>query len=196
MATAAIQQFNNRWTEARRGGEQGSLVSYGELNRAMEAIRADGKVTRAEAKAVAEVMANDPFMTRPAVASAKEFLATVGGTGSWDEAAKSAVKAHFAITAAKPFSHLDVPGRVVKNTIDLPESVQQAITDTAEEGGGTWEEVETRKATLAGKPVFIVDYNSLDGEFDYEKVRIFSDTGKLIAEGAIDDPMAGFWWRS
>jgi hypothetical protein len=30
---------------------------------------------------------------------------------------------------------------------------------------------------------------------DYEKVRIFTASGKQIAEGGIDDPMAGFAWH-
>jgi hypothetical protein len=195
MTTRAISQFNSLWTAARQGGEQGYLVSYGELTQALAAIKADGKVTRTEAKAVADVMADDPFMTRPAVKEAKAFLAAVGANPSLDAATRAAMKAEFAAVAAKPFQHLDVPGRRVKSSIDLPDAVQHAIADTAEEGGGTWEEVETRSATLAGQKVFIVDYNSLDGEMDYEKVRIFSASGKQIAEGGIDDPMAGFAWH-
>lgn len=196
MSVQSINQFKNLWSAARAdASRQGSKVSYSELKTALAAIQADGKVTRAEAAAVADVMANDPVMTRPAVKAAQEFLATVGGNHPLDAATKTAVMAEFALLAARPFSQLAVPGRVVKNSIDLPASVQKALADTSEQGGGTWEEVETRKATLAGQPVFIVGYRSLDGESDYEKVRVFSAAGKPIAEGAIDDPMAGFGWR-
>jgi hypothetical protein len=194
--TNSVTQFKNLWNAARQDpSSQGYKVAYGELKTALGAITADGKVSRAEAAAVADVMANDPVMTKPAVKAAQEFLATVGAHHSLDTATKSAVMAEFALVAAKPFSLLAVPGRVVKNSVDLPASVQKAVKDTAQEGGGTWDEVVTRKATLAGQPVFIVDYNGLDGESDYEKVRIFSATGKPIAEGAIDDPMAGFGWH-
>jgi hypothetical protein len=197
MSIKSINAFKNLWSAARNDpSTQSYKVSYAELKTALGAITADGKVSRAEAAAVADVMANDPVMTGPAVKVAQEFLLTVGSNHSLDAATKSAVMAEFALRAARPFSHLEIPGRVVKNSIDLPASVQKAIADTAERGGGTWEEVETRKTTLAGQPVFIVNYNSLDGEFDYEKVRIFSATGKQIAEGAINDPMAGFGWQN
>ena len=196
MSIKSVNQFKNLWNAAREDASaQSYKVSYAELKTALGAITADGKVSRAEAAAVADVMANDPVMTKPAVKAAQEFLATVGKDRTLDAATKSAVMAEFALLAAKPFSSLDVPGRVVKNPIDLPAAVQKAIADTAEEGGGTWEQVETRKATLAGQPVFIVDYSSLDGEFDYEKVRLFAANGKPIAEGAIDDAMAGFGWH-
>jgi hypothetical protein len=196
MTVKSINQFKTLWNSAREDqSTQSYKVSYAELKNALKAITADGKVSRAEARAVADVMANDPVLTGPATRAAQEFLATVGKNHSLDAATKSAVQAEFALLASKPFRTLDVPGRVVKNTVDLPDSVQKAIKDTAENGGGTWEEVETRKATLAGQPVFIVHYTSLDGEFDYEKVRLFSANGKPIAEGAIDDPMAGFGWH-
>jgi hypothetical protein len=190
-------EFRKLWDLARAdSGSQSSLVAYGELKKALEPILADGKVTRAEARFVADTMANDPYMTKPAVKEAVAFLATVGKGKPLDAATRSAVMAEFALRAAKPFALLDVPGRLVKNTVDLPDSVQKAIADTNEgEDLGDWEEVSVRKATLAGQPVFIVTYDVLNGEMDYQKVRLFSATGQQIAEGAIDDPMAGFAWR-
>ncbi len=164
------------------------------MNTALKAITADGKVSRSEAAAVADVMARDPVTTRPAAKAAQEFLALVGTDHSLDAATRNAVMAEFALVGAPPFRHLDVPGPLVKNTVDLPANVQKPIADV-NEAGGVWEEVETRKATLAGQPVFIVNYNSLDGDGDPEKVRIFSATnGKQIAQGAIWDGMSGFGW--
>ncbi len=195
MSIKSINEFKNLWSTARQEGtQQGNKVSYAEMKTALGAITADGKVSRAEAAAVADVMARDPVTTRPAAKAAQEFLALVGTDRPLDAATRNAMMAEFALVAARPFSHLEVPGRLVKNTIDLPASVQAAIADTTE-NGMVWEDVQTRKATLAGQQVFIVSYNSLDGDFDPEKVKIFSATGKPVASGAIWDGMSGFGWN-
>jgi hypothetical protein len=193
--TKAMTQFQKLWTAAREADtQQSSLVSYDEVRAALKAIKTGG-VTRAEAAFVADTMANDPFMTQPAIKEVHAFLATVGKDHALDTATKKAVMADFALQAAQPFKTLAVPGRRVKNTLDLPDTVQKAMKNVAGPDGQSWEDVDVHKATLAGQPVFIVRYSSLAGESDFEKVRLFSSQGKSIAEGGIDDPMAGFNWH-
>ena len=84
-----------------------------------------------------------------------------------------------------------IPGRLVKNTIDLPDSIQKAAAETTDPEGNQWD-VEVRKTTLAGQPVFLVHSTLADG--DLEKIQMFSPTGRSLAKGDVWDAMSGFSW--
>lgn len=194
---SSTQQFDAQWSRARADGSaQGYRVSYEEVKGALDALKDKG-LTRREAAHAASTFAQDPVLTRPAAKEALAFLALVGKGKPLDAATVEAIKADFSIRAAKPFRSLDVPGREVKNTADLPDAVQRALEDTAEpDADATWESVVARKATLAGQSVFIVHFSSLDdGNGDAEKVRVFGANGQLLAKGSLFDGMAGFSWE-
>lgn len=197
MGTRGIGEFRARWDQGRaEGSPQGNKVNYGEWEHALEAVkRKDGSVSAFTGKAVASVISGDPVMTKPGAKAAREFLATVASGNNYGTAAVEAMKADFSLRAVAPFQQLAVPGYQVKNTDALPAGIKKAVADTSDEAsGGTWDTVEVRKTALAGREAFIVFYGDLDGESDYSKVRVFSPEGKKLAEGSIDDPMAGFYW--
>ncbi len=192
----SLQAFNALWDKARaEGSAQGNKVSYAELKAALAPLQAGG-LSRFEARHVAETLSSDPVLTAPATKEALAFLKTVGAE-KLDSTTVEAIRADFSLRASAPFKSLDVPGREVKNTLDLPDSVQRAMKQTHEKDAeASWESVVTKKATLAGQPVFIVHYSSLDdGNMDAEKVRVFSTAGKELAHGALWDGMAGFMWE-
>ena len=198
---AAVRQtstnrFDAQWTKARAdGNDQSSRVSYAEVKAAISVLKEKG-LTRREALHAASTFSQDPVLTRPGAKEALAFLALVGKGQPLDAATIEAIKADFSIRASTPFRSLDVPGREVKNTADLPENVQKALADTREpDADATWESVVARKATLAGQSVYVVHFSSLDdGNGDAEKVRVFSASGQQLAKGSLFDGMAGFSW--
>ena len=190
-----IKGFTRQWNDARADGSaQGNKVSYGELKGALKTL-SFGKLSRTEAKFAASTFASDPFLTAPAKKEAFAFLQTVGAGKPLDATTVEAVKAEFSLRAVAPFRMLDVPGRLVKNTVDLPKSVADAAANLSDPDGGTWGSAEVRKATLAGQSVFIVHHSDLDGSMDLEKVQVFSAAGKSLAKGSVWDAMAGFSWE-
>lgn len=192
----SIKAFDALWNKARSdGSQQGYRVSYAELKQAITGLQARG-LSRFEAAHAAATIASDPVLTAPAAKEAYALFKTIGA-GKLDGATIEAIKAEFSLRAGAPFKSLDVPGRTVKNTIDLPDSVQKALADTREvDADATWEDVTVKKATLAGQSVFIVHYSGLDdGNMDGEKVKVFSAAGKPLAHGSLFDAMAGFMWE-
>ncbi|MEW5741881.1 MAG: hypothetical protein AB1938_23405 [Myxococcota bacterium] len=191
-----IKAFDAIWNKARAdGSKQGHKVAYEELKEAISALQTRG-ISRYEAAHAAATLASDPVLTGPAAKEAYAFLKTIGA-GKLDNASIEAVKAEFSLRATAPFKSLSVPGKTVRNTVDLPDSVQKALGETHEkDADANWESVVAKKATLAGQPVFIVHYSSLDdGNMDAEKVKVFSAAGKPIAKGSLFDGMAGFLWE-
>jgi len=192
-----ISGFDAVWNAARQDKSvQGYKVSYSELQEAMGALKATGgRISRAEAKHAASTFSDDPVMTGPAKAEARAFLQTVAAGKALDSTTVEAMKADFALRAVATFKMLAVPGRVVKNTADLPDAVQKAAANLHDaQADDDWESAEVRKTTLAGQPVFIVHFTGMGGEDDLEKVQVFSAAGKPLATGEVSDPMAGFSW--
>jgi hypothetical protein len=191
MALTGIKGFNQVWSAARQDDSRQSYkVAYAELKAGEDALLSNGKLSRAEAKGYASTLASDPVLTKPAVKEARAFLETIGAD-KLDSTTVEAMKADFSVQAVAPFKYLDVPGRVVKNTIDLPDAVQKAAAKTTDGDGNAWD-VEVRKTTLAGQPALLVHSTLQDGEL--EKVELFSAAGKSLAKGEVWDPMSGFSW--
>lgn len=193
--TQSLRAFDALWDKARaEGSNQGHKVSYAELKAALELLKSGG-ISRFEARHVAQTLSSDPVLTGPATKEALAFLKTVGAD-TLDPTTIDAIRADFSLRATAPFRTLDVPGRVVKNTLDLPDAVQKAVRQTREEDAdASWESVVVKKATLAGQSVFLVHYSELDdGNGDAEKLRVFSPAGRELAHGGVWDGMAGFSW--
>lgn len=192
---SGIKGFTKLWNEARADeSPQSSKVSYGELKGALQTL-GQGKLSRQEAKFAASTFASDPYLTAPAKREAFAFLQLVGAGKPLDSTTIEAIKGEFSLRAVATFRMLEVPGRLVKNTVDLPPAVAAAAAKTAEpDDGGEWASVQVRKATLAGQSVFIVHHSELDGSSDLEKVEVFSAAGKSLAKGNVWDAMAGFSW--
>lgn len=192
----SLQTFDALWNKARaEGSKQGNKVAYAELKEAIGVLKEKG-VTRTEAAAFAATIASDPVLTAPAAKEAYAFLKTIGGT-KLDKATVEAIKAEFSLRATAPFRSLNVPGREVKNSLDLPDAVSKAAGQTNEpEADAKWESVVVKKATLAGQSVYLVHYSELDdGNGDAEKIRVFSAAGKELAKGSLFDGMMGFGWE-
>ncbi len=194
--TRGVKAFETQWNSARADrSEQSNRVSYRELKDALAVLPSAKTLTRTEAAFAASTMASDPVLTDPAKKEAYAFLKTVGAGAALDEATREAVKAEFALRATKPFATLNVPGRTVRNTVDLPAAVKAAADAMTEKPNpGKWATVEVKSATLAGQKVFIVHHSEFNGSSDAEKAQIFSANGTSLAQGSIWDPMAGFGW--
>lgn len=92
-----------------------------------------------EAKFAASTFAADPFLTAPAKKEAYAFLQTVGSGESLDSATLEAIKGEFTLRAVASFRMLDVPGRQVKSSLELPPAVAAAAANTEEpDDGGAW----------------------------------------------------------
>jgi hypothetical protein len=201
MTTTSIKGipgFDAVWNEARQDkSEQSYKVSYGEVKKALGALKATGgRISRAEAKHAASTFSYDPVMTQPARKEAIAFLQTVGTGKPLDSTTIEAIKAEFSLRAVDVFKMLAVPGRALTDLEQLPDSVQKAVANIHDDDADDdWGFAEVRKTTLAGQPVFIVHHGELGGSLDLEKVEIFSAAGKSIARGSVWDAMAGFSWN-
>ncbi len=198
--TKSIAAFQKAWSAAREDGTapkangEGYKVSLAEHNAAKAELFSDGKLTRNEALAYATQLASDMVMTTPARRDAHAFLQTIGAGQKLDAATVAAMQADFSVRADRGgFSWLDDVGRLVKNSADLPDSVQAAVKAAQDELAQSSEAtVEVRKATLAGQPALIV--HSKDLESESEKVQLFTPAGKPLAVGERWDAMSGFSW--
>jgi hypothetical protein len=198
MSITSIKSFKQSWSDAREDkSEQGHFVSYGEMKKMEQALKgSDGKISNAEALALAEQINEDTVLTRPAEKEVRDLFADrLGSNHRFDALTREAVKADFSMRATGPFQSLDVPGRALtsERSLDaLPRSVTRALGELAVSPDFSWESSEVRKAKLAGQDVLIVHYQS---EEDPEAVRVFTPKGREIASGGIDDGMAGFFWK-
>lgn len=198
MSIKGIKAFDAAWHAARaEGSTQGNKVAYAEVTKTIAALKSDGgRLSRDEMQHFASTIAGDPILTAPAKKEAYALLKEIG-TSKLDTATVEAMKAEFSLRSGGPFKTTDVPGRLVKNTIDLPDAVQKAVADVHDEDSGLdWEEATVHSTTLAGQPVFVVHHAWLGGDGDADKVQIFSRDGKKLAQGGIRDAMAGFGWDS
>jgi len=198
--TKSIAAFQKAWSAARqdetapKANGEGYKVSWAEHNAAKAELFSDGKLTRNEALAYATQLASDTVMTVPARRDAHAFLQTIGAGQKLDAATVAAMKADFSVRADRAaFSWLDDVGRLVKNTVDLPDSVQAAVKALERELSHSGDaKVEVRRATLAGQPALIV--HSMDFDAESEKILLFTPAGKKLAEGERWDAMSGFSW--
>lgn len=195
MSIKAIKAFDAAWSAARDGGEQGYKVSYGEFKTAVAELKKDGgRISKDELQHVAQTIAESPYLTKPAAKEAFELLKTLG-TSKLDSATVDLMKAEFSLRNRDPFKSVELPGRQVKNTVDLPDAVAKSVNTTHDaDSDEDWGEVECRSATLAGQPVYLVLHRELGGNLDVQRLEIFARDGRTLATGGIWDGMAGFMW--
>lgn len=195
MTIKEIKAFDMQWAKARTDrSEQSDLVSFKELKGALATLKGSGStMSRANAAHAASTFASQPVLTGPAKRAAYEFLQSVGARKPIDATTVEAIKAEFSLRATAPFQMLAVPGRAVRNTVDLPDAVARAAGDMGGPGA-RWANVEVRRATLAGQSVFIVHHSELGSSSDVEQVQVFSAAGVKLALGSTLDPMIGFRW--
>ena len=175
MSIKAIKAFDAAWSAARDGGEQGYKVSYGEFKTAVAELKKDGgRISKDELQHVAQTIAESPYLTKPAAKEAFELLKTLG-TSKLDSATVDLMKAEFSLRNRDPFKSVELPGRQVKNTVDLPDAVAKSVNTTHDaDSDEDWGEVECRSATLAGQPVYLVLHRELGGNLDVQRLEIFA----------------------
>jgi hypothetical protein len=197
MGIKGINAFNAVFAAAREEGtNQGNKVSFSELKKSIDALKSDdGMLSRKDLQHFAQTISNEPYLTAPAKKEAFALLKNLGST-KLDAAGIDAIKAEFSLRNSSPFSSLQLPGRAIKNTLDLPDAVAKAVANMHDqEADDDFEEVDVTSATLAGQAVYLVKHSWLGGNGDAQKIQVFSRDGKRLATGAIGDAMAGFSWN-